>query len=72
MGLVVEMKYLTKDGSVFGRTYFYDTDAEFYDPETDSMYMEHVDGGTVVVDRQAYFLYTIGASHNTIVHECVH
>ena len=72
MGLVVRMDYLTRDGSVFGRTYFYDSDAEFYNPETDTMYTEHVDGGTIIVDKQAYFLYTIGASHNTIIHECVH
>lgn len=72
MGLTVRMENITKDGSIFGRTFFYDCDAELYNPETDEMYSVPVKAGTIMVDRQAYFMYAIGASHNTIVHECVH
>ena len=72
MGLTVRMENITKDGSIFGRTFFYDCDAELYNPETDEMYTVPVKAGTIMVDRQAYFMYAIGASHNTIVHECVH
>lgn len=72
MGLNVEMRFLTKDASIFGRTFFYDCDAELYDPTKDEMYVENVKAGTIIVDKQAYFMYVIGASHNTIVHECVH
>lgn len=72
MGLTVRMENITKDGSIFGRTFFYDCDAELYNPDTDEMYTVPVKAGTIMVDRKAYFLYAVGASHNTIVHECVH
>lgn len=72
MGLHVRMEYLTKDGSVFGRTYFCDCEIDLYNPETGDFYKDNVEAGTIIVDKQAYFLYSVGASHNTIVHECVH
>lgn len=72
MGLTVRMTYITKDGSVFGRCYFADCETELYDKESDSMVKEIIPGGTILVDKQAYFMQTIGKSNNTIVHECVH
>ncbi len=63
MGLNVEMRFLTKDASIFGRTFLYDCDAELYDPTKDEMYVENVKAGTIIVDKQAYFMYVIGASH---------
>ncbi|MEG0736310.1 MAG: hypothetical protein RR441_05545 [Longicatena sp.] len=72
MGLTVRMTYITKDGSVFGRCYFADCETELYDKESDSKVKEIIPGGTILVDKQAYFLQTIGKSNNTIVHECVH
>ena len=72
MGLTVRMEYITKDGSIFGRTFFYDCDAELYNPDTDEMYTVPIKAGTIIVDKKAYFMYAVGASHNTIVHECVH
>lgn len=72
MGLTVRMEYITKDGSIFGRTFFYDCNAELYNPDTDEMYTVPVKAGTIMVDKKAYFMYAVGASHNTIVHECVH
>lgn len=38
MGLTVRMEYITKDGSIFGRTFFYDCNVELYNPDTDEMY----------------------------------
>ncbi|MDD3185333.1 MAG: ImmA/IrrE family metallo-endopeptidase [Anaerostipes sp.] len=72
MGLTVRMENITKDGSIFGRTFFYDCDAELYNPDTNEMYTVPVKAGTIMVDKTAYFMYVLGASHNTIVHECVH
>ncbi len=72
MGLIVRMVRITKAGSVFGRCYFKECETELYDSDTDSMIKEMIPGGTILVDRQSYFLQTIGKSNNTIVHECVH
>lgn len=36
------------------------------------MVKEIIPSGTILVDKQAYFLQTIGKSNNTIVHEYVH
>lgn len=46
MGLSVKFVYITKEKSIFGRSYFFDSDAELYDPETDSFYVEHIPAGT--------------------------
>ncbi|MCH3964582.1 MAG: helix-turn-helix domain-containing protein [Clostridium sp.] len=72
MGLVVEMREITKDFSVFGQIYFHDCDAEFYDKNSDEMLQTHVDASTIFVDPKAYFLRNLGSVNNTIVHECVH
>lgn len=72
MGLVVEMREITKDFSVFGQIYFHDCDAEFYDEDSDEMVQTHVDARTIFVDPKAYFLRNLGSVNNTIVHECVH
>ncbi|AND85594.1 transcriptional regulator [Clostridium tyrobutyricum] len=72
MGLVVEMREITKDFSVFGQIYFHDCDAEFYDKNSDEMVQTHVDARTIFVDPKAYFLRNLGSVNNTIVHECVH
>ena len=72
MGLTVRMEYLSKEQSVFGRTFFFDCEAELYNPELDETYTEQIKAGTIIIDKQAYFMNVIGSSHNTIVHECVH
>jgi len=72
MGLTVRSVYITKDGSIFGRSYFYDRDVELYDPEKDAFYTEHIPAGTILVDKQASFMYALGTTNNTIIHECVH
>lgn len=72
MGLSVKFVYITKEKSIFGRSYFFDSDAELYDPETDSFYVEHIPAGTILVDKAVAFMYVLDATNNTIIHECVH
>ncbi|MEW8994432.1 transcriptional regulator [Clostridium sp.] len=72
MGLTVEMREITKDFSVFGQIYFHNSNAEFYDEDSDEMVKVHVNARTIFVDPKAYFLRNLGAVNNTIVHECVH
>ncbi len=72
LGLTVIPRHITKDCSVFGQIYFRETDAEFYDEETDSMKSERVPAKTIVVDPNTFFLYNLGKVNNTIIHECVH
>jgi len=72
MGLRVEMREITKDLCVFGKIFFQDCEAEFYDKDIDEMVKTHVDAKTIFVDPKAYFLYNLGSVNNTIVHECVH
>ena len=72
MGLTVRYEHITKDGSVFGRSYFCDCQADLYNPQTDEMYQELIPAGTILVDKKTAFLSVLGSVHNTIVHECVH
>jgi len=72
MGLSVKFVYITKDESIFGRSYFFDSDAELYNPDNDSFYTEHIPAGTILVDKAVAFMYVLGATNNTIIHECVH
>ncbi|MCQ4922227.1 helix-turn-helix transcriptional regulator [Tissierella carlieri] len=72
MDLDVKVKRITQDFSIFGQIYFHDCNAEFYDEEEDMMVETSVEGRTIFVDPQAYYLRNLGAVNNTIVHECVH
>jgi transcriptional regulator with XRE-family HTH domain len=72
MGLKVKLRRITGDCSVFGQIYFHDSEAEFYDAESDSTVCELVEAKTIFVDPDTYFLYNLGKVNNTIVHECVH
>ena len=72
MGLEVELRDITKDLSVFGQIFFHDSEAEFYDPDSDECINTSAKARTIFVDPKAYFLRNLGAVNNTIVHECVH
>jgi len=63
---------ISADASVFGRIYFEDVDADFYNEETRKMETVHVKAGTIFVDPMIFFLRTMGSLKNTIIHECVH
>lgn len=72
MGLTVRYENITKDGTVFGRSFFCDCQADLYNPVADEMYQEHIPAGTILVDKKTAFLSVLGSVNNTIVHECVH
>lgn len=72
MGLKIKSQRIRSDSSVFGQIYFYDTDTEMYDAETDEDAPIHIEGRTIVVDPQMYLLRNLGSINNTIIHECVH
>lgn len=72
MGLTIRYENITKDGSIFGRSFFYDCETELYDEDADEMYKVTIPARTILVDKKAAFLMVLGATNNTIVHECVH
>ncbi|MDL2293275.1 helix-turn-helix transcriptional regulator [Ruminococcaceae bacterium OttesenSCG-928-D13] len=72
MGLSVELRHITSDFSTFGQMFFVDSDAEYYDKETETFVSVEVKQGTIFVDPDAYFLRNLGSVNNTIIHECVH
>lgn len=72
MNLSVRFVYITKDESIFGRSYFFESDVELYNPDTDEFYTERIPAGTILVDKTVAFMYVLGATNNTIIHECVH
>lgn len=72
MGLTVEEKNLTSDGSIFGQIYFYDCEAEHYCATTGELESVAVKAGTIFVDPANFFFRNLGSTYNTIVHECVH
>jgi transcriptional regulator with XRE-family HTH domain len=72
MGLIIKIKEITKDLSVFGQIYFHGCDTELYDKTSDKMVQVKVDARTIIVDPKAFFLRNLGSVNNTIVHECVH
>jgi len=72
MGLNVNLKHITPDFSVFGLIHFHECNTEYFDKETASFATTTVEGGTIFVDPDAYFLRNLGSVNNTIVHECVH
>lgn len=73
MGLKVCKHNIVKDKSIFGRIFFEDTLAPFYDASCDSITKLYVDANTIVYDPNSYFMSNIEKeNNNTIIHECVH
>lgn len=72
MGLTVRYENITKDGAIFGRSFFCDCQADLYNPLTDEMYQEYIPADTILVDKKTAFLSVLGIANTTIVHECVH
>lgn len=72
MGLTIRQEHLTKNCSVFGQVFFDDCIVPCYDQERGVYKDVAVEEGTVLVDPDVFFMYTLGSYNNTIVHECVH
>ena len=53
MGLTIRYENITKDGSIFGRSFFYDCETELYDEDADEMYKVTIPARTILVDKKA-------------------
>lgn len=72
LGLKLDFKCLSKDGSIFGETIFSDSQVAIYDETLDKFNEQEINGGTILVDPKLYLSRNTGAVNNTIIHECVH
>lgn len=72
MNLNVIATRIAKEFTIFGASFFKECDTQYYDEEKDAILPLHVNEGTILVDKNAYFLRNLGCVNNTIVHECVH
>lgn len=72
MGLTICQEHITKTCSVFGQVFFADCLVPCYDEEKGVYHEVAVEEGTILVDPDVFFMYTLGSYNNTIVHECVH
>ncbi|MDO4540023.1 MAG: hypothetical protein Q4B48_02810 [Syntrophomonadaceae bacterium] len=72
MGLAIRQGRITKNGTAFGQIFFDNCLIMLYDPRQGVYYEESITAGTILVDPEIFFMYTLGSYRNTIVHECVH
>ena len=73
MGLKIFKHNIASDNSVFGRIFFNDTLAEFYNSNSKKMEKLRVKAKSIVYDPDAYFMDNIeNENNNTIIHECIH
>ena len=72
IGLTVKEAHLSKSGIIFGLMIFSNCTVEYYDIDTRQFDILAVEGKTIIVDPEVYFLRTLGSWNNTVVHECVH
>lgn len=70
IGVEVEERTLSPDGSIFGEMVFKDSIVTFFDDKKEESCA--VKSGTVLVDPQVKGLRNQGSFNNTIIHECVH
>ena len=67
MGLKVCKHNIVKDKSIFGRIFFEDTLAPFYDASCDSITKLYVDANTIVYDPNSYFMSNIEKENNNTI-----
>ena len=72
IGLKVLSRAITEDKSVFGQIFFQNCNAELYDREKGCYYREPIRAKTILIDKDATFLYSFGTMNATVIHECVH
>ena len=72
LGLTKVEGSIAKSRAVFGRVYFVDAEAAYYDWLDGTPQVSNVKAGTIFVDPNVYFFRNVGALNNTIIHECVH
>ena len=72
LGLAINEKRLSRNGTIFGQMIFHDTTVEYYDLDKRRFSAFEAGRGTILADPEIYFLRNIGSWNNTIIHECVH
>ena len=72
MGLTVETRIISHDGSIFGQMFFDDVSAKLYNYKTGQYENVNILKDTILVDENAAYLKSYGSKNMTIAHECVH
>lgn len=72
LGLDIEERRLSRNGTIFGQMIFHDATVEYFDLERRRFNTFEAKGGTIFADPEIYFLRSIGSWNNTVIHECVH
>ena len=57
--------------NIFGQIFFNDQKIKIYDDNGNTI-DKYIQSGTILVNREASFIASIGTENNTIIHECVH
>ena len=65
------VRYAPLEGTVFGRTYFANSEEIIYNDEWEPV-KEKISKGTILINRDTTFMQSLGGENNTIIHECVH
>lgn len=63
--------YAPLSDKTFGKTYFSSAVVEVFDDEF-NVEEKEIEGGTILVNPDVFFMRNIGGTNNTIIHECVH
>jgi len=69
MGLNIYYAPLTD--SIFGRTYFADSNEQVYNPN-DVLETKVIKKGSILINCSVSFMNSVGSENNTIIHECIH
>lgn len=72
MGLKLIYRRINKEATIFGESFFEDTEAEFYDAKNGKAIKEKVEANTIVIDNMSHALFSFGSLSITIIHECLH
>ena len=72
MGLDIEYVSLTNDLSIFGKMVFNDCEVDIWCDDKHIYESIEVKRGTILVDRNVYFMRNLGTVNNTVIHECFH
>jgi len=72
MGLKLAHHGITEDASIFGQAYFIDTKTDLFNTKKNCYEPKRVPKNTIIVDRRANSLYSLGCEKMTVAHECVH
>lgn len=72
MGLKLVHFGITEDASIFGQAYFRNTETDLFSIKNNCYVTKKVPKDTIIIDKRANSLYSLGCEKMTIAHECVH